>query len=110
MLTADGWAFSRFFEGPYVTATERAIRQADALGTAYQPRLLSVPELYMLTLWLHGDTDADASTGSPAPADILVPLAPAPPGIAAHRPHRVAELLPMIGLRLAPAPLLRTPA
>ncbi|MFE7567153.1 hypothetical protein ACFU76_09330 [Streptomyces sp. NPDC057539] len=110
MLTADGWAFSRFFEGPYVTATERAVRQAESLGTAYQPRLLSVPELYMLTLWLHGDTEADASTGSPAPADILVPLAPAPPGIAAHRPHRVAELLPMIGLRLAPAPLLRTPA
>ncbi|MFE4372702.1 hypothetical protein ACFRMN_31595 [Streptomyces sp. NPDC056835] len=110
MLTADGWAFSRFFEGPYVTATERAVRQAETLGTAYQPRLLSVPELYMLTLWLHGDTEADASTGSPAPADILVPLAPAPPGIAAHRPHRVAELLPMIGLRLAPAPLLRTPA
>ncbi|MFJ1747061.1 hypothetical protein ACIOJD_12575 [Streptomyces sp. NPDC088116] len=110
MLTADGWAFSRFFEGPYITATERALRQAESLGTAYQPRLLSVPELYMLTLWLHGDTEADASSGAPAPADILVPLAPAPPGIAAHRPHRVAELLPMIGLRLSPAPLLRTPA
>lgn len=110
MLTADGWAFSRFFEGPYITATERALRQAESLGTAYQPRLLSVPELYMLTLWLHGDTEADASAGAPAPADILVPLAPAPPGIAAHRPHRVAELLPMIGLRLSPAPLLGTPA
>ncbi|MFF5565092.1 hypothetical protein ACFY7Z_30005 [Streptomyces sp. NPDC012623] len=106
MLTADGWTFSRFFEGPYLTATERALRQADGLTTVYQPRLLSVPELYMLTLWLHGDTEADAATGSPAPSDILVPLAPAPPGIAAHRPHRVAELLPVIGLRLAPPPLL----
>jgi hypothetical protein len=110
MLTADGWAFARFFEGPYIPSTERALRQAERLGTAYQPRLLSVPELYMLTLWLHSDTEADAGSGSPAPTDILVPLAPAPPGIAAHRPHRVAELLPMIGLRLAPAPLLRTPA
>ncbi|MEU3188314.1 hypothetical protein ABZ707_29590 [Streptomyces sp. NPDC006923] len=110
MLTPDGWAFSRFFEGPYVTATERAVRQAESLGTAYQPRLLSVPELYMLTLWLHTDTEADASTGSPTASDVLVPLAPAPPGIAAHRPHRVAELLPVIGLRLTPAPLLRTPA
>lgn len=64
----------------------------------------------MITLWLHSDTEADGSEGSPLPADILVPLAPAPPGIAAHRPHRVAELLPMIGLRLSPAPLLRTPA
>ncbi|QXE37949.1 hypothetical protein KQY30_30700 [Streptomyces sp. GMY02] len=110
MLTADGWAFSRFFEGPYITATERALRQAETLGTDFQPRLLSVPELYMLTLWLHGDTEADASTGAPEPADILVPLAPAPPGFAAHRPHRVAELLPRIGLRLAPAPLLSTTA
>ena len=112
MLTADGWAFSRFFEGPYVPATERALRQAEALSASYQPRLLSVPELYMLTLWLHEDTEADASEGSPAPADLLVPLAPAPPGIASHLPHRVSELLPMIGLRLAPKPasLIRTPA
>jgi hypothetical protein len=110
MLTADGWAFSRFFEGPYLLATERALRQAETLQTGYQPRLLSVPELYMLTLWLHGDTEADASEGPLAPTDLLVPLAPAPPGIAAHRPHRVSELLPVIRLRLAPAPLLRTPA
>jgi hypothetical protein len=109
VLTADGWAFSRFFEGPYVTATERALRQAESLGTGYQPRLLSVPGLYMLTLWLHGDTESDPGDGAPDPGDLLVPLAPAPPGIAAHRPYRVAELLPVIGLRLAPAPLLRTP-
>jgi hypothetical protein len=101
-LTAHGWAFSHFFEGPYVTATELALRQADALGHRYQPRLLSVPELYMLTLWLHGDPAADAAAGHPAADDILVPLAPAPPGIAAHRPHRVAELLPVLTLRLTP--------
>ncbi|CAM5601297.1 hypothetical protein SGRIM128S_06433 [Streptomyces griseomycini] len=57
----------------------------------------------MLTLWLHGDPAADAGTGHPAATDLLVPLAPAPPGIAAHRPHRVAELLPVLTLRLAPA-------
>ncbi|GAA3726452.1 hypothetical protein [Streptomyces tremellae] len=110
MLTADGWAFSRFFEGPYVTATERALRQAEGLTAGYQPRLLSVPGLYMLTLWLHGDTEADPAAGAVDPADLLVPLAPAPPGFAAHRPHRAAELLPVIRLRLAPAPLLGTPA
>ncbi|MFI6702902.1 hypothetical protein ACIBJC_28820 [Streptomyces sp. NPDC050509] len=104
MPTADGWTFSRFFEGPYLPSTERALRQAESLTTAYQPRLLSIPELYMLALWLHGDTEADAGAGAPAPTDILVPLAPAPPGIAAHRPHRVAELLPVIGLRLTPPP------
>lgn len=110
MLTPDGWSFSHFFEGPYVTATERALLQADALPTPYQPRLLSIPELYMLTLWLHGDTEADGASGPPAPTDLLVPLAPAPPGIAAHRPHRVADLLPVLTLRLAPPPLFGTPA
>ncbi|MFI9583192.1 hypothetical protein ACIHCQ_15385 [Streptomyces sp. NPDC052236] len=110
MLTPDGWAFSHFFEGPYLSSTERALRQAEAMRTPFQPRLLSIPELYMLTLWLHGDTDADASAGTPRPSDVLVPLAPAPPGIAAHLPHRVADLLPVMTLRLSPAPLLGSPA
>ncbi|MFC8276334.1 hypothetical protein ACFUJR_28150 [Streptomyces sp. NPDC057271] len=110
MLTPDGCSFSHFFEGPYVTATERALLQAESLPTVYQPRLLSVPELYMLTLWLHDDTDADGAASSLDPADLLVPLAPAPPGIAAHRPHRVADLLPVLTLRLAPPPLFGTPA
>lgn len=110
MLTPDGWAFSRFFEGPYITATDRALRQAETMQQPYQARLLSVPELYMLTLWLHGDCAADGAAGHPAATDLLVPLAPAPPGIAAHRPHRVAELLPVLTLRVTRAPLLGSPA
>lgn len=112
-LTPDGWAFSHFFEGPYIASTERALRQAESATQPYQARLLSVPGLYMLTLWLHGDTAGDGSTGQPAATDLLVPLAPAPPGIAAHRPHRVAELLPVLTLRVPPAappPLLGSPA
>jgi hypothetical protein len=113
-LTPDGWAFSHFFEGPYIASTERALRQAETITQPYQARLLSVPGLYMLTLWLHGDCTADAAGGHPAATDLLVPLAPAPPGIAAHRPHRVAELLPVLTLRAAPSsplpPLLDSPA
>ncbi|WP_228926225.1 hypothetical protein [Streptomyces sp. DH7] len=108
VLTPDGWTFSHFFEGPYLASTELAVRQAEASATAWQARLLSIPELYMLTLWLHGDTEADPADGMLAPTDVLVPLAPAPPGIAAHRPHRVADLLPVISLRVAPGPLLRS--
>lgn len=110
MLTPDGWAFSRFFEGPYVASTERALRQAEILPQPYQPRLLSLPGLYMLALWLHGDCAADGATGHPAAADLLVPLAPAPPGIAAHRPHPVADLLPVLTHRATPTPLLGSPA
>ncbi|MEV7980506.1 hypothetical protein [Streptomyces sp. NPDC086519] len=110
MLTPDGWAFSHFFEGPYITSTEQALHQAEALQQTYQPRLLSLPGLYMLALWLHGDCTADGAEGHPAATDLLVPLAPAPPGIAAHRPHPVAELLPVLTDRITPAPLLITPA
>ncbi|WP_367324678.1 hypothetical protein [Streptomyces sp. HUAS ZL42] len=109
-LTPDGWVFSHFFEGPYIASTERALRQAETMQQPYQPRLLSMPGLYMLTLWLHGDCTADAATGHPAATDLLVPLAPAPPGIAAHRPHRVAELLPILTTRVTPVPLLGSPA
>ncbi|GBP99142.1 hypothetical protein SSP531S_05370 [Streptomyces spongiicola] len=110
MPTPDGWALSHFFEGPYITSTEMALQQAEALPGDYQPRLLSVPELYMLTLWLRGDHETDPAEGEPAPADLLVPLAPAPPGIAAHRPRRVADLLPVMTSRVAPVPLLGFPA
>ncbi|MEU6403204.1 hypothetical protein [Streptomyces sp. NPDC046985] len=109
-LTADGWAFSHFFEGPYVTSTERALRQAETLSQPYQPRLLSLPGLYMLTLWLHGDLSDDGAGGHPDGADLLIPLAPAPPGIPAHVPHRVADLLPVLTHRVTPVRLLGTPA
>ncbi len=106
MLTPDGWTFSHFFEGPYLASTELAVRQAETSAAPWQARLLSIPELYMIALWLHGDTEADPAGGVLAPTDVLVPLAPAPPGIAAHRPHRVADLLPVISMRVAPGPLL----
>lgn len=107
---ADSWTFSHFCEGPYLVSTERALRQADALAAEYQPHLLSVPGLYMLTLWLHSDVTADAATAQPATADLLIPLAPAPPGIAAHRVHHLSDLAPVLTNRLAPVPLVRTPA
>ncbi|MFF7850595.1 hypothetical protein ACFZDF_23935 [Streptomyces sp. NPDC007910] len=110
MLTPDGWSFSHFFEGPYVSATERALHQAEGLPATYRPRLLSVPELYMLTLWLHTDPETDGTTVAPAADDLLVPMAPAPPGIAAHRPYPVADLLPVLSTRLAPPPLLGSAA
>ncbi|MGI5350988.1 hypothetical protein ACQEU8_22825 [Streptomyces sp. CA-250714] len=100
VLTADGWTFGQFRQGPYVLSTVRAMRQAELLPTPYQPRLLSVPELYMLTLWLHADVAADPCGGVPDPADLLIPLAPAPPGIAPHTAHRVDALLPVLTRRL----------
>lgn len=112
VLTPDGYAFSHFGEGPYVASAENALRRAAALPGSYQPRLLSIPELYMLTLWLHADAGAPQDEAEPAltDSDLLVPLAPAPPGIAADRPHRVDELLPLLSHRLLPGPMLEAPA
>ncbi|WP_019548783.1 hypothetical protein [Streptomyces sulphureus] len=107
VLTADGWAFAHFCEGPYVTSSVRALREAHTLPGGHQPRLLSVPELYMLTLWLCEDLDADPAEGSPSDADLLIPLAPAPPGIAAHQPQRADALLALLTHRLVTAPLSR---
>lgn len=109
VLTSEGWAFAYFCEGPYVASTRQALEEAESLPEPFQPRLLSVPQLYMFTLWLHRDTGADAADGTPQPSDLLVPLAPAPPGIAAHRPHRVDALLPLLNSRVVTAPLMRSP-
>ncbi|SDO81486.1 hypothetical protein [Actinacidiphila guanduensis] len=110
VATPDGWVFSRFSEGPYIASTERALRQADALPETYQPHLLSLPARYMMALWLHSVPRADAATAQPDPADLLIPLAPAPPGIASHRVYRMLELAPVLSVWLAPPPLAGSPA
>lgn len=111
-LTSGGWTFAYFCGGPYVAASQRALLQAESLPGLHQPRLLSVPRLYMLTLWLHADAAADPAEGTPQPADLLIPLAPAPPGVAAHVPHRADALLPLLARRsaAASAPLLSSGA
>ncbi|EST22903.1 hypothetical protein N566_26275 [Streptomycetaceae bacterium MP113-05] len=103
-----GWAFAHFRGGPYVSATVRALAQAETLPLPYQPRLLSVPELYMVTLWLHSAADADPAAGFPDAADMVIPLAPAPPGIASHQPQRVDTLLPLLTHRLGSVPMVHT--
>jgi hypothetical protein len=73
-LAPDGsHEVSQFNEGPFVAETDKAIKairklpQLEAAG--FELRLLRIPALYMMALWLH------------APAtDLLVPLAPSPIG------------------------------
>ena len=90
--TAEGQhVFAYFAEGPYPLATLRALQQARAhtaaSATPYLPRLLSVPGRYMTALWLHPVLDPSLSR------DLLIPLAPAPLGITAHRPYDAGQLL-----------------
>ncbi|MFI6158218.1 hypothetical protein ACIBCA_36655 [Kitasatospora sp. NPDC051170] len=100
--SAEGHTFSHFTAGPYLDSTVRALRQAwqIAQGSRAQrrPRLLTFPGQYATALWLHSP-EADPS------ADLLIPLAPAPLGVTAHRAYPAADLLPL----LARAPLTARP-
>jgi hypothetical protein len=64
---------SQFTDGPFVAETERAVQAVQRLphvaAADFEVRLLRVPALYVMALWLH------------APAtDLLVPLVPSPIG------------------------------
>jgi hypothetical protein len=50
----------------------------------YEQRLLHVPALYVMALWLHEPTGA---------ADLLVPLAPSPRDLPAGRPLSAGEVV-----------------
>lgn len=100
--TPEGHAFSHFTAGPYLDSTIRALRQAWQLAQAsrsrHLPRLLSMPDHYATALWLHHP--------EPGPAtDLLIPLAPAPLGVTAHRVYPAAELLALLERTPVPAPL-----
>jgi hypothetical protein len=85
--TADG-VFSHFNEGPFVLATVRAIEAAEQLEEVqkgrFELRLLSIPGVYLMALWLH---NLDAGT------DLLMPLAPSPENLRSNSPYIVDELL-----------------
>lgn len=100
--SAEGHTFSHFTAGPYLDSTVRALRQAWQIAQGsraqHRPRLLTFPGQYATALWLHSP-EADPS------ADLLIPLAPAPLGVTAHRAYPAADLLPL----LARAPLAARP-
>lgn len=68
-----GFELSQFTEGPFVAATDKAVKAVRKLpqlaAAGFELRLLRIPALYMMALWLHA-----------AAADLLVPLAPSPIG------------------------------
>lgn len=73
-LTPDGThEVSQFTEGPFVGETDKAVKairrlpQLEAAG--FELRLLRIPALYVMALWLHAPV-----------TDLLVPLAPSPIG------------------------------
>lgn len=89
-----GQQIARFTEGPFATCTDAAIATLRSLPQIerghYELRLLHIPGLYTVALWL-----ADLT----ARHDLLVPLAPAPPGVQALRPYPADELAAALATR-----------
>jgi hypothetical protein len=78
-------------EGPYTESTANAIAEVErwpvVAGGDYELRLLRLPAVYLMALWLK-DRSADD--------DLLVPLAPAPPGVEPGRSYDESELFALV--------------
>jgi hypothetical protein len=89
-VTPEGGGFQAN-EGPFVAATAGAIEQAEQdPGLAdgrYELRLLRIPALYLMALWLKDD-DGDG--------DWVIPLAPAPLPLEPGRHYRPDEVMPQL--------------
>lgn len=86
-IGADGQlTFAQLNEGPFVAATAQALRDAERIPEVangnYEARVLRVPALYVLALWLK---DLDDSN------DLIIPLDPAPPYLDAGFVYREPE-------------------
>jgi hypothetical protein len=90
--------FSHFNSGPFVAATVAAIATAQALpqtrDASYERRLLHVPALHTLALWLHDESGKD----------VFVALDPAPGGIETNRAYDADEFLRILADRAAQIP------
>ncbi len=96
----DGHVFSAFNEGRFVASTAEAIQAAgespETSQDDFEVRLLHVPALHVMALWLHGQ---DAAAG-----DLLMPLEPSPVQTPAGRPAPAAVLLRELAARSSPVP------
>jgi hypothetical protein len=75
-------------EGPFTASTASTIAAVESwpqvAGGDYELRLLRLPALYLMALWLKDRSGND---------DLLVPLDPAPTGLEAGRRYEEGELL-----------------
>jgi len=87
-------AFASLNYGPFVVGTAEAIRAAEQMTIADSDvRVLEVPALYLVALWLdHGQEST------------LVPIAPAPAGIEANHAYAAPELLDLLAQRAGRLP------
>ncbi|MGD0602941.1 MAG: hypothetical protein ABSA53_04980 [Streptosporangiaceae bacterium] len=94
-----GYVFSAFNEGRFVTSTAEAIQVAqenpEVSRGDFELRLLHVPGLHVMALWLH-DGEGNAN-------DLLVPLEPSPVDTPTGQPVPAAVLLQELAAKASPA-------
>ena len=84
----DAHSFSHLNQGPFVEATAESVARAgelpEARAAAFEARLLEIPALHSISLWLHGAGKA---------ADLIIPLAPTAPGLEGGRAYPAEAFL-----------------
>jgi hypothetical protein len=83
---AKSLEFLGLTRGPFTAATVEALGAAELLpqvaAADYELRLLKVPAMYLVALWLHGGTD-----------DILIPMGDPPGGLKKNTPYSEAAVI-----------------
>jgi hypothetical protein len=91
------YRFAELNEGPYVAATaeslRRAVNLAELTDGSFEPVLLVTPALRAASLWLKR---TDGPADGLGPADLLLPLPPAPERLAPFRPLRTGDFLAIL--------------
>lgn len=98
---AQKHAFAHLNYGPFVGGTVDALAAAEPLAAKsdYELRVLHVPALYVMALWLKPVNAGDGE-------GILIPLAPTPTGIESARAYPASELLVTLAQRARAVPAL----
>jgi len=95
--SGDEHVFSAFNEGPFVASTASALKSVQSLpqvaAGSFEPRLLHVPALHVMALWLY-DAQAPGS-------DLMVPLAPSPIESPAGQAIPAAQFLQEVAAKAA---------
>ena len=85
---SGGAVFSQLNEGPFVQATAEALQgledRPEVAAGSYQVRMVRIPALYVVALWLE-DREGDR--------DLVLPLAPAPAYLDTGRLYEEQEFL-----------------
>jgi hypothetical protein len=86
--------FSHVNAGPFVGGTVEALAVAERVADADKPsmelRLLNVPAVYLMSLWLHPQERSDAES-------LFIPLAPAPSGFQANEVYQGQQFAALLG-------------